>query len=366
MQQITRLSLGAALCIALLRMGVGYHFFKEGETKVRDGNFSSEGFFRQSKGELSPFFKGLLADEDAKFRLCYAPETELGTDSSLTFEYWEDFGSQVATECRLLEQDIKNRRNATKSEIERLRQSNSDSSRLNELIAEYEADEVRIIRLREHVAEIGPTLRRHMDEFDLFLEGYEEEIRNYFRSLDRLDGFRRDGDTRGEVVEGVASLYDQRATIYGDIMKERAPLVGQVEAAWDAVEHDLNDVGIEEYKYRSFVSLERPYEKRPLMAWVDKIIPYHHMIIGGLIFFGLFCRPASLLAAFFLILICACQLPWATGALPTYYQIIELLALLSLAAVGAGRYAGLDYFVELIFRTNESTQEEGDTNESYA
>lgn len=354
MSQITRLSFAAALTIVLLRMAVGYHFFKEGETKVRDGNFSSAGFFRQSKGEFAPFFKGLLADEDAKLRLCYAPESPTGTDASLTFDYWEDFGSQVAATCRTMEQDIQSRRNARKAEIERVRRAGGDPSKL---IAEYEADEQRILRLREHVQQIGPMLRKHMDEFSLFLEAYEDEIRNYFRSLDRLDGFERDGDSRSQVVEGVNSLYEQRATIYGDIMKERAPLVAQVEAAWDSVEADINDVGVEDYSQQGLVILERPYETRPMMSWVDRVVPWHHMIIGSLIFFGLFCRPASILAAFFLSLICACQLPWATGALPTYYQIVELLSLLVLAAVGAGRYAGLDYFVEILVGSREPTPE---------
>ena len=36
------------------------------------------------------------------------------------------------------------------------------------------------------------------------------------------------------------------------------------------------------------------------------------------------------------------------GATPTYFYVIELVALLVIATTSAGRFGGLDYFVSLI------------------
>jgi hypothetical protein len=44
----------------------------------------------------------------------------------------------------------------------------------------------------------------------------------------------------------------------------------------------------------------------------------------------------------FLISICASQWPLAPGAAPIYNQAVEALALLALAAIGAGRFFGID------------------------
>lgn len=353
MSRVTRLSFSAAFAIVLLRMAIGFHFYKEGEAKLMDKNWSSEGFFLQAKGELAPFYKGLLADPDARFQLCYDPFEEDGTNPEATFDEWKQFGHEIAARCRRLEAAIEARRNSLRDEIGRLRSAGQDVA---DLEAKYDEDEQKILELRKQVEEIGPILQRHMDEFEKFLIAYEVEIRDYFRSLARLDGFKRDGEVRGDVVEGVDSLYGQQAKIKSDIMKERAPLVAQVDAAWDALEMDLTDVDVEEFQDDKPV-LVKPYEQRDLMKFVDWIVPYHHVVIGCLIFIGLLCRPASLLGAFFLLMICATQLPWATGAQPIYYQVVEMLALLSLAAIGAGRYGGLDYFFAFFARSRTSNQE---------
>jgi len=57
-----------------------------------------------------------------------------------------------------------------------------------------------------------------------------------------------------------------------------------------------------------------------------------------------FTRVAAIAGAVFLASVCAAQWPGYSGAIPIYYQAVEMLALLVLAAVGAGRFLGIDYF----------------------
>ena len=63
---------------------------------------------------------------------------------------------------------------------------------------------------------------------------------------------------------------------------------------------------------------------------------------------GLFTRLTSLAGAGFLAMIIATQWPGAAGAIPAHYQIVEMTGMLVLAAVGAGRFAGLDFLLHAL------------------
>ena len=71
----------------------------------------------------------------------------------------------------------------------------------------------------------------------------------------------------------------------------------------------------------------------------------HSVFRSVCLILGLFTRVVAVAAAAFLGSVIATQWPGAYDAAPVYYQSIEMLALLVLAAFGAGRYAGLDYFI---------------------
>jgi uncharacterized membrane protein YphA (DoxX/SURF4 family) len=66
--------------------------------------------------------------------------------------------------------------------------------------------------------------------------------------------------------------------------------------------------------------------------------------VGLCLLVGLLTRLAAAAGALFLVAVIATQPPWMTSATPTYYQTIELAGLVVLAATGAGRWAGLDFF----------------------
>ena len=77
---------------------------------------------------------------------------------------------------------------------------------------------------------------------------------------------------------------------------------------------------------------------------INHIIPWFDTIVGALLIIGLFTRLASLAGAVFLASVIAMQPPWIPGTVPTYYQAIEMFALLVIFATCAGRMGGLDYF----------------------
>ena len=76
---------------------------------------------------------------------------------------------------------------------------------------------------------------------------------------------------------------------------------------------------------------------------LDAVVPYFDLTVGVLLIIGLFTRPAALVAAAFLASVFFSQFPPTPGPGSTYYHLVEMLALLVLAAVGAGRFLGIDY-----------------------
>jgi uncharacterized membrane protein YphA (DoxX/SURF4 family) len=87
------------------------------------------------------------------------------------------------------------------------------------------------------------------------------------------------------------------------------------------------------------------------LAWIDAITRYGLTAVGACLLLGLFTRTACLAGAAFLLLFYLAMpaLPWLPESARTegHYvfvnkNIIEMLALLTLATTRSGRWAGLD------------------------
>lgn len=80
---------------------------------------------------------------------------------------------------------------------------------------------------------------------------------------------------------------------------------------------------------------------------INKMVMWLTLIVGSCLILGLFTRMAALVGAGFLLSIMSMNPPWIPEVLETVklifaYQGIEVIALLLLATVGAGAWAGLD------------------------
>ena len=89
---------------------------------------------------------------------------------------------------------------------------------------------------------------------------------------------------------------------------------------------------------------------------IDRIVPYFDALVGVLLILGLFTRLAALAGAGFLFSIILTQWPGSPGAEPVYYQTIEMLGMLFLAAVAAGQYAGLDFILYSVWSKFKNNQ----------
>src|ERR1700722_12285225 len=46
--------------LVVLRLTIGWHFFSEGSKHLAEPHWSSEGFLRQAKGPLAPYYQSML------------------------------------------------------------------------------------------------------------------------------------------------------------------------------------------------------------------------------------------------------------------------------------------------------------------
>lgn len=291
----------AIVALVALRLAIGWHFFREGADKLISGDFHTEGFMRIAKGPLEPVFRGMIWDADGLARL----------DKDATLTAFEKFEQDAA--------------------------------------GHYGFDEKQIDRAEA-------ALKYRTDQLDWYYEVNAEDLRTYHKGLERRDR-NRVAPERTEV----ASLYGQRLKIEADLTKDRTKLLQGAFALWKGYEADINAIATQEQAKRGRISMPMPGRKPLDTKFQDQVVPVFDLTVGLLLLAGLFSRVASLAGAGFLCTIALTQWPWAVGAVPAYYQIIEMVALLVLATTGAGRFAGLDFFVSAIA---DSMRSKGRTSEA--
>jgi uncharacterized membrane protein YphA (DoxX/SURF4 family) len=281
MNSYTRLGTLGILALVALRIGIGWHFYMEGATKVRSNDFSSVGFLNAAKGPLAEKFREMIWDHDGKLRL----------DEKRVKEFFTA---------------------ATNGASKHFSFTDGQREELKKISMAYE------------------------DKLSEVYDGANEDILKYNRSRARLLAMNR--------THPVASLQGQKEKVENEMLGAVKPTMAAVEAIWNQYEKRLNSLATAaQRKAVGPYRFSKPGEGMLTTAMVDKIIPIFDMTVGILLIIGLLTPLASIVGAAFLLSIVLTQMPGYPGTTPTYNQAIECLALLLLAATDAGRYAGLDF-----------------------
>ena len=274
------------MTIVGLRLAIGWHFFQEGAVKLVKGDFKSEGFMQVAKGPLTPLFKAMIWDGDGRARL----------DQEATLEAWNQYRQQV--------------------------------------VDHYGFDD-------QQAAAAAKKLKFRENQLETLFDDEYVEIEKYLNGLDRRDAYRKD-----PMRTGVTSLSGQMDTIESEMTKAVKPWLKSINAMWAGLERDLNEIATEEQAKRGQLALSLPARMPPFdTLFINQIIPTFDLVVGIFLILGLFTRLTSLAGAGFLAMIIATQWPGAAGAIPAHYQIVEMAGMLVLAAIGAGRFAGLDFLL---------------------
>lgn len=279
--------------LVLLRLSIGWHFYSEGVDK-REGNWSAAPFFANARGPFAEQYRQMVWDSDGRLRL----------DRLETMTNWALFKEDIALHYGFSEDQ---KRRAQENYIKAVEQ-------FDWVLAENAAD---------------------LEEFE----------------LGRQDVAKLDTD---EMRDGVSSLGGQRDTIRREWNQKAAPALKQIDTIWSSYESAQNALASpEQAAATSPLHLIKPPTSPfgPVdTIFIDEFVPYFDIAVGLCLLFGLFTPVAALAAAGFLGSVFLSQYPPTTGPTSSNYQLIEGIACLVLAGTGAGRFAGLDYFLHLIVR----------------
>lgn len=316
------------MALVALRLGVGWQFFREGVDKVQNG-FSSAGFLGAAKGPLAPMYRGMLTDPDGLALL----------DAKQTEDVWTDYADN-AIRHYWLGNDLFEM--ADRVKLKRRMEAEQDPKKKRELQIEISRLNRKIEGIRKQAVQARRILAEEIEIMQAYFADNQEEIKEYRQQLER-----RERNQAPSIVE-VASLRGQADKIEADLRKDRAKLLGPINALWDDYERAItslaNDDQIEKY---GLLPLPRPGAPLVGTDLINSVVPWLDLAIGVLLVLGLFTRVASIAGALFLASIMLTQWPGAIGAQPIFYQFNLMLALLVLAATGAGRWGGLDFFLSL-------------------
>ncbi len=339
-----------------LRLVIGWHFYSEGVSKIKAGNFSAEPFFSAAKGPLATVFHQFIPDYDGRLRLGLVQskskdgKTEWSLDPLVTEELWKGFAYRAARHYGFgdpeLIKALQERADKSESRIatDVVRTSDPPLEIWIETIKETRAQAQAVRNQKDAALAVA---QKYIDEYRALLSENETEILAYFRGDDRSEGFQRDGKFRADVTSGVRSLREQSDQIKSERSREARPWLADIDPMWNGVEADINALAVGDQKSRGYLKIDRPHQNQwTMLPWINRCVPWFDTIVGACLILGLFTRMASLAGATFLAGIIATQPPFVTGAAPTVNQTIELVGLLVLFATSAGLYAGLDVFVK--------------------
>ena len=311
----------AVVMIVLLRIGIGWHFFYEGLHKFDPAHeFSSKGFLGVAKGPTADLFFAMLPDLDGKKRLVVEEVTyknAAGKDVKVkTFPAYEN--AFIAYKAQFDAKYGKRLEDGRKAEVERV-------------YGQY------IASLREYAAEHETAVRQYLNSLWRFEEEEGKHVVDVAHVQERrwngMMAYRAEaGKWIGDLDKMGADMADALMTLYNPAIAGDSQLVTRPEKAW----------------------VPNPLAKSQI-GLLDWAVSIGLTAIGLCMMLGLCNRLACLGGVVFLLNVWLVQFPF-----PGFYpelpdmighfmgvskDFIELLAMLALAAMPAGRWGGLDYFL---------------------
>jgi len=354
----------AIVLIVLLRIGIGWHFFYEGVSKFDPAsNFSAEGFLAFAKGPTAEMYYWMLPDLDGVNRLELADiQDENGRDAKTFLQYenaWKDYFKQY-----LLTYSPLIRHEADAEEFITL--STAGFAEWQEANLPSDNEGIDLVEART-------IFFRYLNAMRLDAADLELEVLAFRASRDRFL------ETRRTIRNNTSFEQERRWRQMMGLRYEASTLIRMLTAMGDGLQSDLGRVADPELAGRRgqivtaperelfpanpFVQMDVPAMTLPIvdadilgrMHVKNWAVTFALTAIGLCLMIGFCTRLAALGGVAFLVNVVLTTYP-VPGVYPEIPSIIgnfmfvskdtvELLALLVLAAIPSGRWAGLDYFL---------------------
>ena len=284
------------ISLVALRLVIGWHFFKEGAKKFTDRSFTADPFLHQSVGPMADLYQGMIADPYGFERL----------DKEKTARAWNDYREKVlaadAADEATVEEAVKLTETYVKQFEGYLDSIDEDLEKFHIKFEQWQATKKSPMRYVPHQQDL-------IEKQGLELLGM---VSPWLRTVERMRE-----EYRFELLELV--LKEDTAAVHFD----------------DVETSETSEIS------EGVMPIADPSD----MPLINAMVKWTVVLVGVFLLLGLFTRLWAIVGAGFLVSVISSQWPGWPGATPTYYQAVELFALLVLCATSAGRYAGLDFFV---------------------
>ena len=266
------------LLIVCLRLAVGWHFFTAGTEKLNNPGFRASYFLDQAVGPFASFYHGL--DEDP-------------------------FSTAIL--------DLDAQRQAANA--------------IKDAASQHAGDD------EDSQAGITSAYAKFTGRIDDFEDAYGEDLHQHIIEVARYQSASDDANWTG-VDFGRAWLKSKRA----ELKRDAAGWRSDIREFQSSLRADLAAIVGDEHLPPA--APDRWAEK----GWLEQSVTWTTLLVGAGLMLGLFTRLSALVGAGFLVSVMLTQPFWVSSANLDYapYQLVELVVLLFLAAIGAGRFAGLD------------------------
>lgn len=342
--------------IVFLRLCAGWHFFNEGVKKLEYDSgrsetklvFSAEGFLNGAKGPLADFFQN-QAPTTHQWRKSLAVSQKLDPAKSDKLQAW------AVSYVKRRQEELK----AGKSSEPQFSDLSPAASWRETIVADWDATLDRFQRIKgvsdETRKEAETLVAKYKQYLIDFLAEISLDVEAYQHNLWRLE------QAKNAPEAGEVPFVDERITAQqAEVDRTPAPWVAMVKS-FDADLADELSRLVASTNNKALIRQARTAVTDPevqALARMNKIVTFVVTGVGVCLLLGLFTRAAALVGAMFLLSVMATQPPWVPDAntMVFYYQLVEFAALLFLAAVGAGRWAGLDFIIHGLWSRRRSAQ----------
>ena len=182
--------------IIALRLVVGFHFYKEGVTKLQDG-FDAQYFLKGAKGPLKDVFLSMTDDANGRMQLGItqtldkAGKTDYFIDNERNYAVWDDFVEQATNYYGFGSPELIAEIEKEIADWEKKSQGDDDSAmRAQEYVADLESQ---IEKIAEQPIRVANALQAHQEELEDWTMGNRVPVLAWYRGIDRvgLTGERR-------------------------------------------------------------------------------------------------------------------------------------------------------------------------------
>jgi uncharacterized membrane protein YphA (DoxX/SURF4 family) len=349
----------AILALVLLRLVIGWHFFREGAQKVvydrHDGKlrmvFSAEGFLTQAKGPLAGWFHAQAPDDHGYRTLLAVPRENVPPDAA-----------ELARRAAWSSEYAKRRAEAEKAGGEAPLEfpPHAPYADWATRIAEdwrKIRDEVKLVPglADEQKQRADKAYAERIGQVADYLASETEPIAQYRHELLRLSRWQKSPEA------GDVPYFNERvATKVAETTSQPRAWLNQIRGLEAQFVDDLREILNTEQRAdeatSSALQTAATSANAKRLHWISRGATILTLGVGICLLLGFLTRTASLVGALFLLGVILSQPPWVADAAPTMFQIIEFAALLVLAGTGAGRWAGLDYFTYALFHRNGDSE----------